>query len=232
MGIIIKKKHLVRVAEHLRYPDTFNHTTMRILLVIILAAFCVIATKAQSITQDLRRDIAGQGTIIVNHSAEIESLVNAVPKEEVKTPANKTSGNTTTNKQASSATSNTAAKTTAKSTTAANSSHMPKDTQMTDATADISVKNTTHRGYKTTGYRIQIYSGGNKRADRTKCEQIAAQVRRSFPELPVYINFHSPSWKCRAGNFTDYSEAQAVLKQVKAMGYSQACLVKGTIVVR
>ena len=69
-------------------------------------------------------------------------------------------------------------------------------------------------------------------ADKTKCEQIATQVKRSFPELPVYINFHSPSWKCRAGNFTDYSEAQAVLKQVKAMGYSQACLVKGTIVVR
>ncbi len=90
-------------------------------------------------------------------------------------------------------------------------------------------KKIMRNSYKTKGYRIQVYSGGNKRIDREKCNQIAARLKSSFPTLPVYVHFYSPSWKCRAGNFTDYAEAQEMLKQVKAMGYTQACLVKGTI---
>lgn len=93
-------------------------------------------------------------------------------------------------------------------------------------------KKIMRNSYKTTGYRIQVYSGGNKRIDREKCNQIAARLKNSFPTLPVYVHFYSPSWKCRAGNFTDYAEAQEMLKQVKAMGYTQACLVKGTISVQ
>lgn len=197
--------------------------------------------KAQSITQDLSRDLPGQGKIVVNHSAEIESLVNAAPKEEKNATTKNTGASDVANKQAATksqelpattqkpanSTSTTTTGTTATSTipTIGGSGNVNAETATT-------AKKSSRRGYKTTGYRIQVYSGGNKRADRTRCEQIAAQLRRSFPELPVYVHFYSPSWKCRAGNFTDYSEAQAFLKEVKAMGYSQACLVKGTIVVR
>lgn len=90
-------------------------------------------------------------------------------------------------------------------------------------------KKIMRHSYKATGYRIQAYSGGNKREDRTKCEQIGARIKATFPDIPIYVHFYSPSWKCRVGNFTDMEEAKQVLKKIKAMGYSQACLVKGTI---
>lgn len=83
--------------------------------------------------------------------------------------------------------------------------------------------------YKTTGYRIQIYSGGNKRVDRQKCQQISTRIKSYFPDLPVYVHFYSPSWKCRAGNFVSQQEANDMLKKIRALGYPQACLVKGKI---
>lgn len=83
--------------------------------------------------------------------------------------------------------------------------------------------------YKTTGYRIQIYSGGNKRVDRQKCQEISTRIKLHFPDLPVYVHFYSPSWKCRAGNFVSQQEAQEMLKKIRALGYTQACLVKGKI---
>lgn len=196
--------------------------------------------KAQSITQDLSRDLPGQGKIVVNHSAEIESLVNAAPKEEKNATTKKTRASDAANTQAAAksqglpATTQKPANSTSTTTTSTTAtSTIPTIGGLGDVSreAATTAKKSSRRGYKTTGYRIQVYSGGNKRTDRTRCEQIAAQLRRSFPELPVYVHFYSPSWKCRAGNFTDYSEAQSFLKEVKAMGYSQACLVKGTIVV-
>lgn len=90
-------------------------------------------------------------------------------------------------------------------------------------------KKIMRHSYKTTGYRIQVYTGGNKREDRTKCEQIAARLKTVFPNEPIYVHFYSPSWKCRMGNFTNMNEAKTALKQVRNMGYNQACLVKGTI---
>lgn len=214
---------------------------MRAILIIILAAYCSVAMKAQSITQDLNRDLPGQGKIVVNHSAEIESLVNAAPKEEKNAATKKHKALDAANTQAAAKSqelpataqkpANSTSTTTAGTTAAASAIPSTAGTGSVNTEIATTAKKSSRRGYKTTGYRIQVYSGGNKRTDRTRCEQIAAQLRRSFPELPVYVHFYSPSWKCRAGNFTDYSEAQSFLKEVKAMGYSQACLVKGTIVV-
>lgn len=50
-----------------------------------------------------------------------------------------------------------------------------------------------------------------------------------YPNLPIYVHFYNPRWICRVGNFRSYSEAARVLKDIKAMGYSQACIVKGKI---
>ena len=102
-------------------------------------------------------------------------------------------------------------------------------THDTDATAVNTNKKIMRHSYKTTGYRIQVFTGGNTRADRTKCEQIGARLKATFPDQPIYVHFYSPSWKCRVGNFTSMSDAKALLKQIRKMGYNQACLVKGTI---
>ena len=86
-------------------------------------------------------------------------------------------------------------------------------------------------GRKVTGYRVQAYSGGNSRADRQKAENIGNAIKMRFPDLPIYVHFYSPRWICRVGNFRTYQEANEVLKEVKSMGYRQACIVKGKITV-
>ena len=88
-------------------------------------------------------------------------------------------------------------------------------------------KKVMRKSYKVTGYRVQAYAGGNSRNDRLKAEQTGNALKMKFPEQPVYVHFYSPRWICRMGNFKSLAEAQKVLAKVKALGYKQACLVKG-----
>ena len=84
-------------------------------------------------------------------------------------------------------------------------------------------------GRKTTGYRIQVYSGGNSRKDRQNAENTGRALKQRFPSVPVYVHFYSPRWICRMGNFRTYQEAESLLREIKSMGYRQACIVKGVI---
>ena len=86
------------------------------------------------------------------------------------------------------------------------------------------------RGAKRTqGYRVQVYSGGSTRDDRVKAEQIGNRMKSAFPNQPIYTHFYSPRWVCRMGNFKTYEEAMSICKKVRAMGYKQASVVKGSI---
>ena len=88
-------------------------------------------------------------------------------------------------------------------------------------------KKVMRNSFKVNGYRVQAFAGGNSRADKQKAEQAGRDIKMRFPELPVYVHFYSPQWKCRVGNFRSLQEANRVLKEVRAMGYKQACVVKG-----
>ena len=57
-------------------------------------------------------------------------------------------------------------------------------------------------------------------------------IKMRYPDQPVYVHFYSPRWICRVGNFRSLEEARKMLAKVKAMGYRQACLVKGKITVQ
>lgn len=236
---------------------------MRIFIISCLALVAY-AANAQTITDELRRDKAGQGHVVINQSAEIERLVNGTPvpqvtgqTEKVQKSENnepkKVQGTTVVVERSDSHATATTPKTAEKPSEqpdagkSAATSTPASPTPPTEKPAAKRVASTTNEAtegeaavvntnkkimrhsYKATGYRIQAYSGGNKREDRTKCEQIGARIKATFPDMPIYVHFYSPSWKCRVGNFTDMNEAKQVLKKIKAMGYSQACLVKGTI---
>ena len=88
------------------------------------------------------------------------------------------------------------------------------------------------RSYKVNGYRVQVFAGGNSRNDRLKAERIGNAIKMRYPDQPVYVHFYSPRWICRVGNFRSLEEARKMLAKVKAMGYRQACLVKGKITVQ
>lgn len=111
--------------------------------------------------------------------------------------------------------------------------HTSTPTESESETRTIDTRKKVMRNaQKITGYRVQVYSGGSSRQDRQKAQEASNKVKAKFPDLPVYVHFYSPSWKCRVGNFRTYNEANKVLKQIKALGYSQACIVKGKITVQ
>lgn len=201
------------------------------IIIIICLALATITADAQTITDQLRSAQQGQGKVVINQSAEIERLVNNQPSSTAK--PTESPAKSPTKEQAAANHSAATEPSATHSTTTPSTSQTTPSTSQTTAEGEGAAVNTNKKimrhSYKTTGYRIQVYSGGNKREDRQKCEQISARLKASFPNLPIYVHFYSPSWKCRAGNFTDQAEAKAVLKQIRAMGYTQACLVKGTI---
>lgn len=89
-----------------------------------------------------------------------------------------------------------------------------------------------HGMRKVSGYRVQVFSGGNKREDRQNAEKAGHKVKTAFPSQPVYVHFHSPRWFCRIGNFHDKKKAQEFLKKVKLAGFPQATLVSAIVTVR
>ena len=85
---------------------------------------------------------------------------------------------------------------------------------------------------KVQGYRIQLFAGGNTRADRQQAEAVGRKAKRMFPNEPIYTHFYSPRWICRMGNYVSQEKASAVLRRVKAAGIKGASIVKGTITIR
>lgn len=82
---------------------------------------------------------------------------------------------------------------------------------------------------KARGYRILVYAGGNKRADKQKAEEVGNQMKRLFPYLPVYAHFEAPRWVCRVGNFVKREDADEVLQEVREAGYRQAIVTADVI---
>ena len=84
---------------------------------------------------------------------------------------------------------------------------------------------------KVSGYRVQVFAGGNTREDRAKAQEIGAKLKVDMPGQPIYVHFYSPRWCCRFGNFRRQEDANNILKKVKKMGYKNACVIKTFITV-
>lgn len=74
------------------------------------------------------------------------------------------------------------------------------------------------RMLKKSGYRVQVYAGNNTRAAKNKAHEMGVRVKELFPDLPVYTSFNPPRWLCRAGDFSSIEEADAVMRQLRALG--------------
>lgn len=96
---------------------------------------------------------------------------------------------------------------------------------------DVDTTATTGRPYKTTGFRVQVFAGGNTRSDRVKAEQTGHSLEQLFPNDAVYVHFYSPRWICRIGNYRTYEEARAKMMEIRQLGYTSATIVKGKIIV-
>lgn len=75
---------------------------------------------------------------------------------------------------------------------------------------------------KARGYRVQIYSGPGNTASKEAAQELAAKVRKKFPELSVYCRFKSPRWVCRVGDFSTKAAAQRYLDKIRRAKLSNA----------
>lgn len=209
------------------------------------------SVSAQSIVEHLQKDEQDKGKVKVNHSKEIDKLVNGETKTITPTPApTKQDDNKVRQKNDDTSQKNDNAQQKPDSTASKNNESKDNDSENepkaetrhrtvvshndldTESHTVDTRKKVMRNAQKVTGYRVQVYSGGSSRNDRQKAQAASNKIKAKYPNLPVYVHFYSPSWKCRVGNFRSYEEANKVLKQMKAMGYSSACIVKGKITVQ
>lgn len=180
--------------------------------------------SAQTFTQRIQRSVQGQGSVTIHHDKSIDDLINGSNSGTV-TPPKKSTPNVE--------------KSTAATTPEAKRPEVKKDvpkkvTSSPSESSDTlsSAKKTTGHSYKTVGYRIQVFAGGNSRKDRQTAERIGNELRTLFPQEAVYVHFYSPRWICRMGNYRTQEEAHQSLQEIKKLGYTAATIVKGKITVQ
>ena len=199
----------------------------RLISIIILCIGILTNADAQTFTQRIQKQVAGQGSITIRQDSVIDQLVNSATlgiksSGQAAKPSQTSSTSPTSTSSPSSSTSHT-------STTSHTSSTSPTTTSAIPDTIDTSKK--IMRGMKITGYRVQVFDGGNSRADRQKAERIRDDIKAHFSTVPVYAHFYSPRWICRVGNYRTYEEAHQMLVTLRNIGYTQATIVKGKITV-
>lgn len=74
------------------------------------------------------------------------------------------------------------------------------------------------------GFRVQLMAAGS----RTDAERIAREARARLT-VSVYVDFESPYFKVRAGDFTDRAKALELRDRARANGYSEAWVVTTTV---
>ena len=224
---------------------------MKRLFILSCLIVCITAiAHAQTYTQHLQQKAAGKGSVVVTQSEEIDKLVNTAnvnprQQETAHKPATaekptSTAVKTTPTAASKSQNHENVAHSNPTHNNAAHHGTEPRHestqhhntaTETAEAEApavDMSTK-VMRRSYKTNGYRVQVFAGGNSRNDKIKAQQAGNAVKAAFPSQPIYVHFYSPRWICRMGNYRTYDEANAILQQVKKLGYKQACIVKGKI---
>jgi len=195
----------------------------RLVIILTLCVGCIIAADAQStFTQRLQQSSQGEGKVTVKQSKEIDNLVNGTSDNTLSAP-------TVNRKQQEKEKANDQTATKEDKPLKALSEKLDS-TNVSDSTANNQKK--VMKGYKISGYRVQVFAGGNSRSDRIKAEKIGSEIKSLFPGVPVYVHFYSPRWVCRMGNYRSYEEAHEVLNRVKNLGYQSAIIVKGKITVQ
>ena len=199
----------------------------RIAVIALLTVQCISGAQAQTFLDRLKKPTKDKVVVTITQDAAIDKLVNGnnATNATIGTRKDPTSNTKKKNAASNTATSN------ATSNTATPSSNTSASHASSTEEPDMS-KKVMKNSYKVTGYRVQAFAGGNTRNDRRTAETVGNNIKRRFPEQPIYVHFYSPRWICRVGNFRTYEEAHAMLLEIREMGYKQASIVKGKISVQ
>lgn len=193
----------------------------RLIGIWILCVGILTSANAQTYTQRIQKQNIGPATVTIHQSDSIDQLVNSEVlgyRGAVKPTPQPNAGNTSTSGN-SSTSSTSSSSSTSSNTSATNPAGQEEGAQQPRAT------------YKTVGYRVQAFAGGNSRADRQKAERVKNSIKSYYPNVPVYVHFFSPRWICRVGNYKTYEEAHQMMTNLKNMGFNECTIVKGKITV-
>jgi hypothetical protein len=96
------------------------------------------------------------------------------------------------------------------------------NSQVDIALDSIAVRNKNVR--YSSGYRIQVYVGN----DRREVDEAKVFIYQNFPELNTYLTFSQPTYKLKAGDFTSKLDAERYYSTIKQR-YSMAMMVSERI---
>ncbi len=68
---------------------------------------------------------------------------------------------------------------------------------------------------KVPGYRVQTFSGNDSRTSRDEAYRKERLVKEAFPDIKTYIEYRSPRWSLRVGDFRTKEEAMVFLQELK-----------------
>jgi hypothetical protein len=67
----------------------------------------------------------------------------------------------------------------------------------------------------TNGFRVQVFSSNVQRTAKNEAFRIEKQIKEEFPDEAIYVNYMSPFWKVRVGDFRTQAEALRFKNQLK-----------------
>lgn len=79
--------------------------------------------------------------------------------------------------------------------------------------------------YSGKGFRVQIYYG----PDRAKAVQVKAEFMRNFPDVRTYLNYLSPTFRVKVGDYRNRSDAEGMLREARSI-FGGPCMIVPDII--
>lgn len=67
--------------------------------------------------------------------------------------------------------------------------------------------NYSHEDRTVNGFRVQVFSSNTQRTAKNEAFRKEKQILSEFPDQAVYVNYTSPFWKVRVGDFRTQDQA-------------------------
>ena len=175
------------------------------LCMIILCS--AMTANAQTYLEHLKQKNQGQGVVTVNQSKAIDELVNGkqiapqdnktktTPQPQKNLTDTQRKNTETQHKEGTATTQHKLAPDSLKKNETTKEGNHESNTQKAENKEETDMpvvdmrKKVMRKSYKVTGYRVQVYAGGNSRNDRLKAEQTGNNIKMKFPDQPVYVHF-------------------------------------------
>lgn len=96
------------------------------------------------------------------------------------------------------------------------------------------IGNGLHSQVIMSGYRVQVFSSNTQRTAKSEAFKKEKLIREEFPDQSVYVNYTSPFWKVRVGDFKTQTQAQNFRKElISAFPYmrSEVYVVREKIII-